>query len=312
MRRASVLGQLVRANRLSKRGGVGIVCDEDGIALGPLPLVIAVGAGKDKIYVMQSAGQIVKALRLANPGQSADFVEWRLSQLVHAAEALNAGNQVAAAHAVIRMRLFDLSPEALRRIAADPTLQKFSLAQPRVPKGNSHAGEWTNEDNGSGAQGNSSFLIAARRTQGATLAQKQAFVRRHLKAATDVARRLGITPASILALAALESEWGAHRFATQGNNYFGLHHHAPLAIGSMKSGKDGLMSTFSSFSQAANSFAIENRRIIENITDPTAFATALQESRKFGIDTETGVKVPTYVPELARTIRGIERLIDGM
>ena len=53
------------------------------------------------------------------------------------------------------------------------------------------------------------------------------------KAADDVADGflqiwLGIPVENILGLSALESTWGEHRFAAQGNNYFGIHYPRPL------------------------------------------------------------------------------------
>lgn len=62
---------------------------------------------------------------------------------------------------------------------------------------------------------------------GCNLECKKQFVRDHLQEAVSIAHDLGITPAEVLGLAGLESEWGSSRFAEEGNNYFGLH--APAA-----------------------------------------------------------------------------------
>jgi hypothetical protein len=45
--------------------------------------------------------------------------------------------------------------------------------------------------------------------------------------------------------------------------------------------------------------------LIQGKRDPEAFATALQNSGKFGINPDTGAKVRTYPRDVARTIRGL-------
>jgi hypothetical protein len=45
------------------------------------------------------------------------------------------------------------------------------------------------------------------------------------------------------------------------------------------------------------------------LRDAEAFATALQNSGKFGIDTTTGAKVPSYVGGVAATIRGLRAIV---
>jgi flagellum-specific peptidoglycan hydrolase FlgJ len=47
------------------------------------------------------------------------------------------------------------------------------------------------------------------------------------------AKELGVPAKNILGLSALESGWGEHPFAAQGNNYFGIHYPAPFATGYM-------------------------------------------------------------------------------
>lgn len=42
--------------------------------------------------------------------------------------------------------------------------------------------------------------------------------------------------------------------------------------------------------------------------DPEAFAAALQNSGKFGVH-DNGAKVPTYVPQVAATIRGLRAIV---
>jgi hypothetical protein len=49
--------------------------------------------------------------------------------------------------------------------------------------------------------------------------------------------------------------------------------------------------------------------LIQGKSDPEAFAAALQNSGKFGINPDTGAKVPTYVPKVAATIRGLRAIV---
>ncbi|MGH7065412.1 MAG: hypothetical protein ACREET_15160 [Stellaceae bacterium] len=44
------------------------------------------------------------------------------------------------------------------------------------------------------------------------------------------------------------------------------------------------------------------------LVDAEAFAAALQNSGKFGVY-DNGAKVPTYVPEVAATIRGLREIV---
>ncbi|MGC2523154.1 MAG: hypothetical protein WA417_11045, partial [Stellaceae bacterium] len=57
------------------------------------------------------------------------------------------------------------------------------------------------------------------------------------------------------------------------------------------------------------SFVAISGSLIRGKSDPVAFATALQNSGKFGIDPDTGAKVPSYVPDVAGTIRGLRAIV---
>jgi hypothetical protein len=50
---------------------------------------------------------------------------------------------------------------------------------------------------------------------------------------------------------------------------------------------------------------------LQGISNPAAFASSLQNSGKYGIDPDTGSKVPGYVASVASTIRGLRRFIPG-
>ena len=60
-----------RAYGLVPRGGAGLACDDDGVALGPLPLVEAVGdASGRRLYHMRPIEEIAQAFRLAYGGRT--------------------------------------------------------------------------------------------------------------------------------------------------------------------------------------------------------------------------------------------------
>ena len=108
----------------------------------------------------------------------------------------------------------------------------------------------------------------------------------------------------------MESGWGEHPFAAQGNNYFGIHYPAPFAAGYMLT-KDCRIevATFATYADSLRSFIAVSGSIVQGKRDPEAFAIALQNSSGFGIDPKTGAKIPTYVRGVAATIRGIGSII---
>jgi hypothetical protein len=109
----------------------------------------------------------------------------------------------------------------------------------------------------------------------------------------------------------LESFWGTSRFATEGHNFFGLQYPAPLAIGVMlaRNNPKVRVATFASYGDSAESFARSYGSFVQGIWDPVAFASALQNARKFGINPD-GSKVPTFVSDVAATIKGLASRLD--
>jgi hypothetical protein len=49
--------------RLTARGGVGLACDEQGIALGPVPLVESLPAGSRRIFRPRPPEEIARPMR---------------------------------------------------------------------------------------------------------------------------------------------------------------------------------------------------------------------------------------------------------
>ncbi len=104
--------------------------------------------------------------------------------------------------------------------------------------------------------------------------------------------------------------WRSAPFPTEGNNYFGIHYPAPFANGYMFT-RDGKtkVATFASYAESLKSFIAISGPLIQGKSNPEAFAAALQNSGKFGIDPKTGAKVPSYVRSLAGTIRGLRAIV---
>jgi hypothetical protein len=66
---------------------------------------------------------------------------------------------------------------------------------------------------------------------------------------------------------------------------------------------------FASYADSLKSFVAISGSIVQGKSNPEAFADALQNSGKFGINPDTGAKVPTYVGGVAGTIRGLRAIV---
>ncbi len=69
------------------------------------------------------------------------------------------------------------------------------------------------------------------------------------------------------------------------------------------------VASFASYDDSLRSFLYSNADLIRGQSDPADFMTSLQNSGKFGINTNTGEKVPNYVNNTAATIRGLRSVI---
>lgn len=69
------------------------------------------------------------------------------------------------------------------------------------------------------------------------------------------------------------------------------------------------VATFASYAYGLRSFIALSGSVVKGKSDPEAFAAALQNSGKFGIDPTSGAKVPSYVPSVAATIRGLRPIV---
>lgn len=132
--------------RLTARGGVGLACDEQGIALGPVVLVEALAAGGGRVFRQRPAEEIARTLALAYEDLAPADIACCLASLDVAAKALEARDLAKASVAAVLLKLPDLSVEGFAKLAADPSLKKYRPDQPRDGQG-----RWTSDDAGSGA-----------------------------------------------------------------------------------------------------------------------------------------------------------------
>jgi Mannosyl-glycoprotein endo-beta-N-acetylglucosaminidase len=243
---------------------------------------------------------------LLSRGYGAVFkLGWRYRQLHRVAEALNEGDLALASISLLHVQLAPLpSDERDATARAGGPLAKENVDwqdEPRVPAGSPDGGEWTS---GSGGSGSSSLLQPAAAQGDGTQARKERFVDAHLADAQKITDELGVPVENILGISALESKWGASRFAIEGNNYFGLHFPAPYATGYLIVQGSGVrVATFASYADSARSFAAVAGRFARNLTNSGEFAAALHEHSGFGVGN------PNYVSDAARTIGGLRSLI---
>src|ERR1700732_2590819 len=88
---ASMLPSFPPMYRLTARGGVGLACDERGIALGPVPLVEALAAASRRVFRPRPPEEIARTLALAYGRLGPDDLTRCLAGLDLAARALEAG-----------------------------------------------------------------------------------------------------------------------------------------------------------------------------------------------------------------------------
>lgn len=302
-----------RSYQLVARGQPGLACDRDGVTLGPVILVEVVSemSGR-RAYRMRPAAEVAQALRLAY-GASAEDIEGCQRGLANVAELLTAGEPAQAGIRAVLLALPEISVSGMAKLAQAADLQKYNPHWPdqaRVPAGTPEGGEWSGDGEES-RQAESAYFQPAAAQISDVQAKKERFVDAHLDDTQKAADQLGVPVENILALAALESKWGESRFAAQGHNYFGIHWPAPYAIGHTKAkASKKLVAIFASYADSLNSFVALSGSLIRGKSDPVAFATALQNSGKFGIDVDTGAKVPGYVSGIAGTIRGLRAIVE--
>ena len=144
--------------RLVERGGAGLCCDEEGLALGPVPLVTrGVDSGEQPHYRLRPDDEIVEALRWAYDGLDKEIIVSRVAGIERIAKALEIGDHVHARIVAVQLGFPDIPSvgmDKLRRFP--PHLRKYSPDQPRVPAGSPAGGQWA----GAGASYESASPLA--------------------------------------------------------------------------------------------------------------------------------------------------------
>jgi hypothetical protein len=296
--------------RLVPRGRAGLACDERGVALGPLSLVEPVpGKYGRRNYRVRSVREVAKALQLAYGAEAGGSAERRHQSLARIARLLADGEIARAQIEAVQLEFPDIVVNGMVKLARALSHGKFNPNWPseaRIPSHQEGHGEWAQD--GSGGSENTRTSPSRAKPEDIA-AKKRRFIVEHIADAQKVAGQLGVPVENILGISALESGWGESPSAEQYQNYFGIHYPAPFAIRGVpaKKSKTVKIAVFKDYADSLRSFVAAAGSIVQNMRDPAAFAAALQNSGKFGIDTETGAKIPTYV---ASTIRGLRLFIE--
>ena len=146
---------LARMYRLAPRGGGGLACDTAGVALGAAALarVGADAAGRRRRQVQPPQG--LRRIVSAAYGPQPEDVILRLHRgLRRAAAAIEAGDLCLAGIETVLLRLPDLTPSALAKLAEVAELEKDGTGwqdEPRVPAGQPDGGQWTTGEGAGGA-----------------------------------------------------------------------------------------------------------------------------------------------------------------
>jgi lysozyme family protein len=129
-------------HRLSPRGGAGLACDEAGAALGPAVVVAVRKRRGGEAFRARPAKQLGQILALAYGPKAGDAAPRVRAGLARIAKALNNGQPALAAICAVQMRLPEIAPEGMAKLAGAGDLLKYDPDQPRLPAGGPGGGEW--------------------------------------------------------------------------------------------------------------------------------------------------------------------------
>lgn len=309
-----------RTFRLVPRGGAGLACDDDGVALGPVSLVEAFRDEAGKLrFRAKPLAELGKAMRLAYGEAEGEAIARHHRGLSRIAELLAAGQSTRARIHAVQLGFPDVGDDGMAKLARAATLRKFNpdwASEDRVADGQVGAGDWTDGGSGGGAKTKPKPQSSGSARRGVTPAEKQKFVDDHLADAQEAAKQLHVPVENILGLSALEGGWGkASRFAREGNNFLSIYYPAPLAVAAIPakdktaSGQTNKLSAFASYRDCLQSFVRLYGPIVQGVGDPEQFATVLQEHKKYGINPDNGAPMPGFVHDAANTIRGLRPYI---
>ena len=143
---------LGRPFRLVDRGGPGLVCDEDCVALGAISLVRARRNSRSLSGCdVRSPDEINLILRMAYGPQPNEVIQRFHRALQRTARWIETGDLGRAAIETVMLRLPELTSDAKARLAWIADLEKGGPAwesEPRVPSGQTDGGQWTTDGGG--------------------------------------------------------------------------------------------------------------------------------------------------------------------
>jgi len=129
-------------HRLTPRGGNGLACDRDGVALGPVALVTTQKTTSGKVrYHLRPAKELEKAFAFAyGPKPPGTFVRWHQG-LNRVAQALDQGQGALAAISAVQLGLPEIAPERMAKLARSSLTKAYNPDEARVPAGDPAGGE---------------------------------------------------------------------------------------------------------------------------------------------------------------------------
>ena len=144
-----MLDPFFRCYGLVQRGGPGLACDDNGLALGPTALAKTVrDATGQRQCRMRPRDELAQALRLAYGPVSDPVVERWCRGLAKVTELLARGEDAHARIYAVLLGFPEIAPEGMAKLARATALQKYNPdweTEPRVPPKNPGGGEWTDD-----------------------------------------------------------------------------------------------------------------------------------------------------------------------
>ena len=137
----------VRYQRLVPRGMPGLTCDDDGLALGPIPLVVRQRASKGAWLYQPVARDLVdRVMAIAYGNAYETHGQWLHSWLADVAKAMSDGRHSIARSAAVHLGLPELSPHVFSELTNLARLLKFNPNWARELR-DAH-GRWTTGEGG--------------------------------------------------------------------------------------------------------------------------------------------------------------------
>lgn len=137
-----------RKYRLVPRGGPGLTCDGEGLALGPIILARRLRHCSDgkQNYKLLSPEAVRYAVNLAYGALPSDVLEQYYRGLARVVNHLAAGDEAVAGIEAVLLGFPEIALDRMAQLATFSSLHKYNPDwedEPRVPPGRPGAGEWT-------------------------------------------------------------------------------------------------------------------------------------------------------------------------